>query len=75
MPTVAEAGGGGVWSSLETDGESEGWEETPGVRERSGKTFQRQHGGVPVVAQWERIWLRTMRFRVRSLALLSGLRI
>ena len=31
--------------------------------------------GVPVVAQWKRIRLGTMRFRVRSLATLSGLRI
>ena len=28
--------------------------------------------GVPVVAQWKRIRLGTMRLRVRSLALLSG---
>ena len=32
-------------------------------------------GGVPVVAQWKRIWLGTMRLRVQSLVLLSGLRI
>ena len=31
--------------------------------------------GVPVVAQWKRIRLGTMRFQVRSLASLSGLRI
>ena len=31
--------------------------------------------GVPVVAQWKRIWLVSMRTRVRSLASLSGLRI
>ena len=31
--------------------------------------------GVPVVMQWKRIRLGTVKFRVRSLALLSGLRI
>ena len=31
--------------------------------------------GVPVVAQWKRIQLGTMRLQVRSLALLDGLRI
>ena len=31
-------------------------------------------GRVPVVAQWKRIRLGTMRFRVQSLAFLSGLR-
>jgi len=31
--------------------------------------------GVPGVAQWKQIRLGTMRMRVRSLALLSGLRI
>ena len=31
--------------------------------------------GVPIVAQWKQIQLRTMRFQVRSLASLSGLRI
>ena len=31
--------------------------------------------GVPVMAQWKRIQLETMRLRVRSLALLSGLKI
>ena len=31
--------------------------------------------GVPVMAQWKRIRLGTMRLRVQSLALLSGLRI
>ena len=31
--------------------------------------------GIPVVAQWKRIQLGTMRLQVRSLALLSGLRI
>ena len=33
------------------------------------------HLGVPVVVQWKRIRLGTMRWRVRSLASLSGLRI
>ena len=31
--------------------------------------------GVPIVVQWKRIQLGTMRLRVPSLALLSGLRI
>ena len=31
--------------------------------------------GVPIMVQWKRIQLGTKRFRVRSLALLSGLRI
>ena len=31
--------------------------------------------GVPVMAQWKRIWLGTTRFRVQSLASLSGFRI
>ena len=31
--------------------------------------------GVPVLAQWEQIWLASMRTQVRSLASLSGLRI
>ena len=31
--------------------------------------------GVPVVAQWQRIWLESMRTRVWSLPFLSGLRI
>ena len=31
--------------------------------------------GVPIVAQWKRIRLGTMRWRVQSLASLSGLRI
>ena len=31
--------------------------------------------GVPIVAQWKRIQLGTMRLQVRSLASLSGLRI
>ena len=34
-----------------------------------------KRGGVPVMAQWKQIRLRTMRLRVQSLALLSGLRI
>ena len=34
-----------------------------------------QIGGVPVVVQWKQIRLGTMRLRVRSLALLHGLRI
>ena len=33
------------------------------------------HEGVPIVVQWERIRLGTMRLRVRSLASLSGIRI
>ena len=32
-------------------------------------------GGVPIVAQWKQIRLGTMRLRIQSLALLSGLRI
>ena len=32
-------------------------------------------GGVPVVAHWKRIWLRTMRLGVQSLASLSELRL
>ena len=32
-------------------------------------------GGVPVVAQWKWLWLVSMRMWVRSLSLLSGLRI
>ena len=32
-------------------------------------------GGVPIVVQWKRIRLGTMRWWVHSLALLSGLRI
>ena len=31
--------------------------------------------GVPIMAQWKRIWLASMRTRVQCLALLSGLRI
>ena len=31
--------------------------------------------GVPIMAQWKRIWLVPMRTQVRSLAPLSGLRI
>ena len=31
--------------------------------------------GVPVLAQWKRIWLVSMRIQVRTLASLSGLRI
>ena len=31
--------------------------------------------GVPIVAQWKPIQLGTMRFRVRSLASINGLRI
>ena len=31
--------------------------------------------GVPIVAQWKRIWLASMRTHVRSLTLLNGLRI
>ena len=30
--------------------------------------------GVPVVAQWKRIWLGTMRLQVQSLASFSGLK-
>ena len=33
------------------------------------------NAGVPVMAQWKRIWLGTMRLRVWSLGSLSGLRI
>ena len=39
------------------------------------KTTQNSKHGVPIVAQWKQIWLVTMRLRVRTLALLSGLRI
>ena len=39
------------------------------------KRDRRQKVGVPVVAQWKQIRLRTMRFRVLSLASLSALRI
>ena len=41
----------------------------------SGVSFKFPVCGVPVVAQWKRIQLGTMRLRVQSLALLSGLRI
>ena len=34
-----------------------------------------QKTGVPIMVQWKRIWLGTMRLRVQSLASLSGLRI
>jgi len=33
------------------------------------------NGGVPIMAQWKRIQLGTMRFQVPSLASISGLRI
>ena len=39
------------------------------------KDRERERDGVPVVAQWKRIRLGTMRLLVQSLALLSGLRI
>ena len=38
-------------------------------------TYLKTIVGVPIVAQWKRIQLGTMKLRVRSLALLSGLRI
>ena len=34
--------------------------------------LKRVENGVPIVAQWKRIQLVTMRLQVRSLALLSG---
>ena len=37
--------------------------------------LQESQEGVPVVVQWKQIRLGTMRLRVQSLALLSGLRI
>ena len=39
------------------------------------KTIFQYQNGVPVVAQWKRIQLGTMRLQVRTLASLSGLRI
>ena len=33
------------------------------------------HSGVPILAQWKRIWLGSMRTHIRTLASLSGLRI
>ena len=39
------------------------------------ETQIRKGMGVPIVVQWKRIRLGTMRLPVRSLALLSGLRI
>ena len=38
-------------------------------------SFKKGDTGVPIVVQWKQIRLGTMRFRVRSLASLSGLRI
>ena len=38
-------------------------------------SFENSTVGVPIVAQWKRIRLGSMRFGVRSLASLSGLRI
>ena len=38
-------------------------------------THKNNKAGVPVMAQWRRIRLGTMRLRVRSLALFSGVRI
>ena len=38
-------------------------------------SFKKTHQGVPVVVQWKRIHLGTMRLHIRSLASLSGLRI
>ena len=37
--------------------------------------FKKKGDGVPIVAQWKRIWLASMRTQVRSPALLSQLRI
>ena len=37
--------------------------------------FKNITGGVPIMAQWKRIQLETIRLLVQSLALLSGLRI
>ena len=37
--------------------------------------YKELNAGVPVVAQWKRIQLGTMKLQVRSLASLSGLRI
>ena len=39
------------------------------------KPIQEVDRGVPVMAQWKWIWLGTVRFRVRSLPSISGLRI
>ena len=50
-------------------------------REKKGEVQEQEGGverwkmGVPVMAQWKRISLGTMRLWVQSLALLSGLRI
>ena len=41
----------------------------------SYKTHFKTKLGVPVVAQWKQIRLGTVKFQVRSLTLLSGLRI
>ena len=41
--------------------------------QRTCKCVLKSVHGVPVVAQWKRIWLVSMRMKVRSLALLSGL--
>ena len=38
-------------------------------------SYNKPHSGVPIMAQQKGIWLGTMRFRVQSLALISGLRI
>ena len=46
--------------------------ESPG--EVSGGCFKNYLPGVPIMVQWKRIQLGTMRFWVRSLASLSGLR-
>ena len=43
------------------------------IMENDGR--QEYKSGVPVAAQWKRNWLASMRMQVRSLALLSGLRI
>ena len=43
--------------------------------QKSFSDYQRGISGVPVVAQQKRIQLGTIRFQVRSLALLSGLRV
>ena len=47
------------------------------VKDENGEEVQviKDQEGVPIVAQWKQIRLGTMGLRVRSLALLSGLRI
>ena len=49
--------------------------ETQVLGELSGAILYDLVGGVPIVAQWERTPLVSMRMWVRSLVLLSGLRI